>query len=84
MWNKYYVDEVYDATVINPIVNSSRSFLWKIFDNKIIDGLVNGLARSVGDVSALIRKMQTGVVQSYALVMMIGILLALFWIILSL
>jgi NADH-quinone oxidoreductase subunit L len=84
LWNKYYVDEVYDATVINPIVNSSRSFLWKIFDNKIIDGLVNGLARSVGDVSSLIRKMQTGIVQSYALVMMIGILLALFWIILSL
>lgn len=84
LWNKYYVDEVYDATVINPIVNSSRSFLWKMFDNKIIDGLVNGLARSVGDVSSLIRKMQTGIVQSYALVMMIGILLALFWIIFSL
>jgi NADH-quinone oxidoreductase subunit L len=84
LWNKYYIDEVYDATIINPIVNGSRSFLWKIFDNKIIDGLVNGLARSVGDVSSLIRKMQTGIVQSYALVMMIGILLALFWIILSL
>ncbi len=84
LWNKYYVDEVYDATVVNPIVNSSRSFLWKIFDNKIIDGLINGLARSVGDISALLRKMQTGIVQSYALVMMIGILLALFWIILSL
>jgi NADH-quinone oxidoreductase subunit L len=84
LWNKYYVDEVYDVTVINPIVNYSRSFLWKIFDNKIIDGFVNGLARSVGDVSVLIRKMQTGIVQSYALVMMIGILLALFWIILSL
>jgi NADH-quinone oxidoreductase subunit L len=84
LWNKYYVDEVYDSTVINPIVNSSRSFLWKIFDNKIIDGLINGLASSVGDVSASLRKMQTGVVQSYALVMMIGILLALFWIILSL
>ena len=83
LWNKYYVDEVYDATVINPIVNSSRSFLWKLFDNKIIDGLVNGMARSVGDVSALIRKLQTGIVQSYALVMMIGILLAMFWLILS-
>ncbi|MCH7963311.1 MAG: NADH-quinone oxidoreductase subunit L [Bacteroidetes bacterium] len=84
LWNKYYIDEVYDATVINPIVNSSRSFLWKIFDNKIIDGLVNGLAKSISIVSSLIRKMQTGIVQSYALVMMIGILLAFFWIILSL
>jgi len=41
------------------------------------------MARSVGDVSALIRKLQTGIVQSYALVMMIGILLAMFWLILS-
>jgi len=84
LFNKYYVDEVYDATVVNPIVNSSRSFLWKIFDAKIIDGLINGAARSVGDLSSFIRKIQTGVVQSYALVMMIGILIALFWIIISL
>jgi NADH-quinone oxidoreductase subunit L len=84
LFNKYYVDEVYDTTIINPIVKSSRSFLWKIFDVKIIDGLINGAARSIGDVSSVIRKIQTGVVQSYALVMMIGILLALLWIILSL
>jgi len=82
--NKYYVDEVYDAVIINPTVNSSRSILWKIVDNKIIDGLVNILARSVGDISSLIRKLQTGFVQSYAVVMMIGVLLAFFWLILSL
>jgi len=82
--NKYYVDEAYDAAIINPTINSSRSLLWKIVDNKIIDGLVNILARSVGDISSLIRKLQTGFVQSYAVVMMIGVLLAFFWLILSL
>jgi NADH-quinone oxidoreductase subunit L len=84
LFNKYYVDEVYDTLVVNPIVNSSRRFLWKIFDSKIIDGFINGLAKTIENVSSLIRKIQTGVVQSYAIVMMIGILLALFWIILSL
>ena len=82
--NKYYVDEAYDATVVNPLVNTSRSFLWKIFDSKIVDGFINGVASWIGKLSSLIRKIQTGVVQSYALVMMIGILVALFWIIMSL
>jgi NADH-quinone oxidoreductase subunit L len=84
LFNKYYVDEAYDATIVNPTINTSRSILWKIVDNKIIDGLVNSLAVSIGDISSLIRKLQSGFVQSYAVVMMIGILLAFFWLILSL
>jgi len=81
--NKYYVDEIYDSTIVNPVINGSRSFLWKFFDVKIIDGLVNGAAKSIAAIGKNIRKMQTGFVQSYALVMIIGILLALFWVILS-
>ncbi|MDO8549190.1 MAG: NADH-quinone oxidoreductase subunit L, partial [Ignavibacteria bacterium] len=84
LWNKYFVDEVYEATVVNPIVKGSDSFLWKIADNKIIDGLINGTASLVGSLSGLIRKMQTGVTQFYAVIMMVGIAAALFWIILSL
>ena len=81
LWNKYFVDEVYDTTVVNPIVKVSDSFLWKIADNKIIDGLVNGVASLVESVSGVIRKIQTGVTQFYAVMMMIGIAVALFWII---
>ena len=84
LWNKYFVDELYDATVINPIVKTSDSFLWRIADNKIIDGLVNGIASLIGSASGVIRKIQTGVAQFYAVVMMVGIAAALFWIILSL
>ncbi len=81
--NKYFVDEAYDAVVVNPIKKTSESFLWKIADNKIIDGTVNGVASIIGTVSANIRKIQTGVAQSYAVMMMLGIVIALFWIILS-
>ena len=84
LWNKYFVDEAYDAAIVNPILNSSRSFLWKIADNIIIDGMVNGAAKLIDIISINIRKLQTGVAQFYALVMMLGIAVALFWLILSL
>ncbi|MBX2976290.1 MAG: NADH-quinone oxidoreductase subunit L [Ignavibacteriaceae bacterium] len=84
LFNKYYVDEVYDTTVVKPILKSSESFLWKIADVKLIDGAVNGLAKVVENSSEYIRKIQTGVTQFYAVIMTLGIALALFWIILSL
>jgi NADH-quinone oxidoreductase subunit L len=83
LWNKYFVDEAYDAAVVNSIVKSSDTILWKIADNKIIDGLVNGTASVIDFISQKIRKIQTGVAQFYAIVMMIGIVLAMFWIIFS-
>lgn len=84
LWNKYFVDETYDTVFVNPILQTSRSFLWKIADNKIIDGAVNGAAKVIDIISVNIRKLQTGVAQFYALMMMLGIVVALFWIILSL
>jgi NADH-quinone oxidoreductase subunit L len=81
--NKYFVDEVYDTTIVSPLVKGSESFLWKICDNKLIDGLINWLAAQIDKISSIIRKIQTGIAQSYALVMVLGILIALFWIILS-
>lgn len=81
LWNKYFVDEAYDKIVVNPILKTSDSFLWKVADNKIIDGLVNSAANLIDMVSQQIRKIQTGVAQLYAVVMMAGIVIALFWII---
>ena len=81
--NKYFVDEGYDAAVVNPIKKGSETILWKFTDTNIIDGIVNGTASIIGNISAKIRKIQTGVAQVYAIVMMLGILAALFWVILS-
>ena len=81
--NKYFLDEAYEASVVSPIVNGSEKVLWKIADNKIIDGTINGLAKIVDNISGTIKKIQTGIAQSYALVMVLGILIALLWIIIS-
>ena len=84
LFNKYYVDEAYDKAIVQPIYKTSESLLWKITDVKLIDGLVNGTASLIDFISGKIRKIQTGVAQTYAVVMMLGIVAALFWIIYSL
>ncbi len=81
--NKYYVDEAYEASVINPIKNGSEKILWKWTDVKIIDGFVNGVAAFVDLLSEWFKKMQVGVAQIYAAFMIAGIAVVLFWIILS-
>jgi NADH-quinone oxidoreductase subunit L len=72
--NKFYVDEIYDKTIIQPTYNLSNSFLYKIVDVKIIDGIVNGSAATIDGISGIIRKIQTGIVQNYAVMIVVGIL----------
>ncbi len=72
IYNKYYVDEIYDATVVEPIKNGSV-FLWQEADSKVIDGVVNGSASIVERLSTIIRKLETGYVQNYALGILIGV-----------
>jgi NADH-quinone oxidoreductase subunit L len=73
--NKYYVDEAYDRTIVQPVVGVSRTVLWRGMDVGLIDGLlVNGsawLARAFGWIGA---RMQTGSVGTYAWVLLIGVL----------
>lgn len=73
-YNKFYVDEIYEGTVIKPIFGISNSFLYKIVDVRIIDGIINGSASTIGWVSSIIRKLQTGIVQNYAVMIVVGIL----------
>ena len=70
--NKYYVDEIYDATVIQPILVISREGLWQIFDLGVIDGLVHGLGRTVVNVGKTVRYMQIGFVRVYAAIILAG------------
>jgi NADH-quinone oxidoreductase subunit L len=74
VYHKYYVDELYDATVVEPIKNGS-DFLWHGVDENLIDGAVNGSATTVGWLSSHLRKLETGFVQSYALAILLGAVL---------
>ena len=64
--NKYYVDEVYDATIIQPIKVVSQEGLWRGFDVKVVDGAVNGAGYFVSGVSIILRLLQNGSVKTYA------------------
>jgi NADH-quinone oxidoreductase subunit L len=72
--NKYYVDEIYDAAIINPIESVSREGLWKIFDVGVIDGLVNGVARGMRGMGGAARQIQQGFVRGYAAIILVGAL----------
>jgi NADH-quinone oxidoreductase subunit L len=71
--NKYYVDEIYDAAIVEPIVSVSRGGLWKIVDVEIIDGAVNGAGSFVSLGAGLLRRLQTGSVRVYAASLMLGV-----------
>jgi NADH-quinone oxidoreductase subunit L len=70
---KYYVDEIYDAAVVQPIRIVSEQGLWKIVDVKVIDGAVNGVATGVQGAGALLRRLQTGSVRAYAASLLLGV-----------
>ena len=70
--NKYYVDEAYDATVVRPITEGARRGLAP-FDANVVDGAVNGVASLVRRLSGWGRGMQTGIVQNYALALVLGV-----------
>ena len=70
--NKYFVDEFYGATIIRPLVTVSRSVLWKIVDVKVIDGIVNGTARTLSFAAGVLRQSQTGYARGYAAAILLG------------
>ncbi len=71
VYNKYYVDEIYEVLFINSLKNLGKG-LWHGFDEFIIDGSINGIAYLIGVLSGAMRKMQTGLVQNYAFSMVVG------------
>ncbi len=75
--NKYYVDEVYDAMVVQPIQVGSQDILWRGFDVRVIDGAVNGTGVIVAAGSAVLRQLQTGSVRAYAGSIFIGVVVIL-------
>lgn len=79
LWHKYFLDEVYYALVVDPIYHFSVRVLWRITDVGIVDGAVNGIARMIGRIGERARRLQTGYAQSYAVLMMAGILLVVWY-----
>ncbi len=71
LWNKYWIDELYDRLFITPYVIFSK-FFWKVVDSMLIYGVVNGVGIAVGKTSDAWRRLESGNVQHYAAAMMVG------------
>ncbi len=80
VFNKWYFDELYNLVFVKPAFWFGRQF-WKIGDVGIIDRFgPNGAAWVVAQGSALAKRVQTGYVYSYALVMLLGLVAAVTWV----
>ncbi len=81
--NKYYVDELYAAVIIKPLMWISTNVLWRFVDVAGIDGTVNGIATGATSIGDTVRHTQSGNTRSYAVWVVIGALLVIavifFW-----
>jgi NADH-quinone oxidoreductase subunit L len=71
--NKYWVDEVYDAIVVRPFVAISE-WMWRFWDAKVVDGIVNGVGTTLEGGSAILKLFQNGYVGTYALFITLGVI----------
>jgi NADH-quinone oxidoreductase subunit L len=77
VYNKYFVDEIYAAALINPLISGSREVLWKGVDAGLIDGMVNGTGTRARAVGGVLRRLQSGNIRSYAAWVLLGSVAAL-------
>jgi NADH-quinone oxidoreductase subunit L len=77
--HKYYVDELYDSAIVQPIKLLSTGGLWRGVDAGGIDGAVNGIGQTVRSSSNVLRRLQSGSVRTYAAFLFLGVVLILGW-----
>jgi NADH-quinone oxidoreductase subunit L len=76
LYNKWYVDELYDKVIVRPLIGVSRAS-WRFIDQNIIDGLVNGAGYTSRAFGWAGSRMQTGQLNTYAFAIVVGVLVVL-------
>jgi len=75
LFNKYYVDELYSFLIVRPTIWCAKNVLIGVTDARIIEAIVNGVPSAIAAFSSGLRKVQTGLMQHYATIMAMGILI---------
>jgi NADH-quinone oxidoreductase subunit L len=73
LWRKYYIDEIYDRLISRPLFWTSTYVLSDGVDRAVIDGIVDGSATAVEGGGEATRKIESGNVQHYAFVYLLGV-----------
>ena len=76
LYNKWYIDEIYDRLIVQPLIQASH-FCWRVIDARVIDGVVNGVGWAARGLGFIVSMFQTGTVNMYAFVLTIGALIIL-------
>ncbi len=74
VYNKYYVDEIYDGLIRKPLDFSARTF-YRFFDTELIDGIVNGAGSAVKTIGSSVRFFQNGNIGFYIMSMVLGVVI---------
>lgn len=77
--NKYFIDEIYQKIIVNPLLYISEKLLYGIVDVKLIDGSVNGVANGTRIAGKYLRRIQTGDAKAYAFAILTGFLIILLY-----
>ena len=72
IFNKWYIDELYDFVFVNPC-KKIGTFLWRVVDARLVDGVVNGCAWVVKGIGTGLRYTQSGYLYNYAMAMVVGV-----------
>jgi NADH-quinone oxidoreductase subunit L len=80
LFRKYYIDEFYNAAIVNPTLNASTHTLWKRADVGLIDRAVNGAGESIHGLASILKNVQNGLIRSYAVWILLGMLAILIYI----
>jgi NADH-quinone oxidoreductase subunit L len=83
LWRKYFIDELYYGVVFAGLSKLASAVLWRGVETRVLDGAVNGAGASVGALSGVFKRLQSGIAQNYALVMVAGIIAVMAWLLLG-
>jgi|Deesub1362A_J573_1020465.scaffolds.fasta_scaffold00169_48 NADH-quinone oxidoreductase subunit L len=83
LYNKYWFDEFYHVTIVRPVLRASEKVFLGFFDGRIIEGVVNGVPDLIGSFSQRFRRIQTGLLSSYGLIMVLGAIIIIWAVIFS-
>ncbi len=72
VYDKYRVDEAYDAAIVTPAIEGSRAVLWHGVDQGVIDGAVNGVGHQARAIGNILKLFQSGNIRSYATWVAVG------------
>lgn len=75
LWNKYYIDEIYDFLIVKPTFWVAKNIIVAVTDGTVIEGIVNGVPKAIGGFSGKLRRIQSGFVQHYGAAMALGLLI---------